>query len=292
MYVINEYQLITVASDTYLTNKNIGAKIPHPKLAGLLAELRRCNHLECSEDFLIHLAQRFELDCNAVKKVLIEQLNVIKPMLHQKIPLIYINCDVPLTRNILQETVSKHHNVKLVSEDMYQYEKNSMVIFFRNNYSHKAFNLLYQNLDEDVYLVTAGALHQLLIIDNLYVVGSGLPTHCSNLHQMMVYLNSSIPATKNNWLLLYREMIKNSMEQFPDPELNSCQQAYIAYCLNQFICQFTNLWQAPTPLDQVNCFWQVDLNNFTVHSEAALHSPFAEQDMKLNLNQLKIQESV
>ncbi|MBL7525085.1 hypothetical protein [Legionella bononiensis] len=290
MYVINEYQLVTVASDVYLTNANLGAKIPHPKFAELLAELKQCHHLECSEDFLMKLSQRFGLDSNALKKVLIEQLNVIKPMLQQKIPLIYINCDVALIKNILQETLSKYHNVQLVNEEIYPYEQNSMVIYFRNNYSHQSFNSLYQNLDEDVYLVTAGVLHQLLIIDNLYVAGSGLPTHCSNLHQMMAYLKSSIPATKNNWLLLYREMIKNSMAQFPDPEINSCQQAYIAYCLNQFIAQFTNLWQAPTPLDQINCFWQADLNSFSIVSEAALHSPFAEQDMKLNLNHMNARE--
>ncbi|RUR19052.1 hypothetical protein ELY21_05880 [Legionella sp. km535] len=291
MYVINEYQLVNVASDVYLTNANLGAKIPHPKFAELLAELKECHHLECSEDFLIQLSQRYGFDINALKKVLVEQLNVLKPMLQQKIPLIYINCDVALIRTVLQETLSKHHHVQLVNEELFPYEKNSMVIYFRNNYSNQSFNSLYQNLDEDVYLVTAGVLHQLLIIDNLYVAGSGLPTHYSNLHQIMNYLNSSIPATKNNWLLLYRDMIKNSMAQFPDPEINSCQQAYIAYCLNQFIAQFTNLWQAPTPFDQVNCFWQADLNSFTIVSEAALHSPFAEQDMKLNLNQIKVRET-
>ncbi|KTD31049.1 hypothetical protein Lmor_3156 [Legionella moravica] len=291
MYVINEYQLVNVASDVYLTNANLGAKIPHPKFAELLAELKECPHLECSEDFLIQLSQRYGFDINALKKVLVEQLNVLKPMLQQKIPLIYINCDVALIRTVLQETLSKHHHVQLVNEELFSYEKNSMVIYFRNNYSNQSFNSLYQNLDEDVYLVTAGVLHQLLIIDNLYVAGSGLPTHYSNLHQIMNYLNSSIPATKNNWLLLYRDMIKNSMAQFPDPEINSCQQAYIAYCLNQFIAQFTDLWQAPTPFDQVNCFWQADLNSFTIVSEAALHSPFAEQDMKLNLNQIKVRET-
>jgi hypothetical protein len=108
----------------------------------------------------------------------------------------------------------------------------------------------------------------------------------------MAYLNSDIPGTKNNWLLFYRELMKNTLNQFPDPEVNSCQRGYIAYCLYQFMSQFTNLWNPPTPIDQVNCFWQADLTNFTIHTEAALHSPFSEYDMKLDLKNLEPQESI
>lgn len=292
MYVINEYQLVVLISDVYLTNSNIGAKIPNPKLVKILAALKHHEKSECSEAQLIALAAEFQVDLTALKKVLVEQLNVLKPMLTQKIPLIYINSDDSMVSQIIQETLAKEFTVEVVSESTRRFQKESMVIFFRKNYSAPAFKTIYQNLDEDVYLITAGVLHKLLIIDNLYVKDSGLPTHFSNLHQLMAYLNSDIPATKNNWLLFYREMIKNSMDQFPDPEINSCQRGYIAYCLYQFISQYTNLWGTPTPLDQINCFWQADLTNFSVHSEAALHSPFSEHDMKLDLKNLELQESV
>ncbi len=292
MYVINEYQLVNLPSDVYLTNFNIGAKIPNPKLVTILNTLKNFERCECSEDQLISLAHESQVDLKALKKVLIEQLNVLKPMLEQKIPLIYINSDDPLITNVLHETLIKEFKVEVVAEEVQNFQNDSMVIFYRQNYSHAAFKTLYQNLGEDVYLVTAGVLHKLLIIDNLYVTGSGLPTHFSNLHQLMAYLNSDIPATKNNWLLFYREMIKNSLEQFPDPQINSCQRAYIAYCIYQFISQYTNLWNTPTPLDQINCFWQADLTNFTVHSEAALHSPFSEHDMKLNLKNMKELETI
>lgn len=292
MYVINEYQLVSLASDVYLTNFNLGAKIPNPKLIQLLSALKQFEKSQCSENQLISLACEFQIDLSALKKVLIEQLNILKPMLEQKIPLIYINSDDSMIATILKETLDKEFTVEVVPEETRTYQNDSMLIFFRKNYSHSAYKTIYQNLPENVYLVTAGVLHKLLIIDNLYLCGSGLPTHFSNLHQLMTYLNSDIPATKNNWLLFYREMIKNSMDQFPDPQINSCQRGYIAYCLYQFISQYTNLWNTPTPLDQVNCFWQADLTNFTVHSEAALHSPFSEHDMKLNLKNVKEQETV
>lgn len=292
MYVINEYQLITAASDIYLSNFNIGAKIPNPKLIQLLTTMKEFKKSECSEEQLNTLAKDFQVDITSLKKVLIEKLCILKPMLSQKIPLIYINSDDSLISNILAETLEKHFNVQIVSEAMQTFAKDSMVIFYRTNYSHQDYKVLYQNLSEDVYLITAGVLHKILIIDNLYVVGSGLPTHFSNLHQLMTYLNSDIPATKNNWLLFYRELIKNALDQFPEPEINSCQRGYIAYCLHQFICQYTNLWNSPTPLDQINCFWQADLTSFTVHSEAALHSPFSEYDMKLNLKNLQETETV
>ncbi|MFC3909244.1 hypothetical protein ACFORL_09185 [Legionella dresdenensis] len=292
MYVINEYQLVTLSSDVYLTNFNIGAKIPNPKLAAILATLKQFKKLECTEQQLGDLAAQFQVDAAALKKVLIEQLNVLKPLLHQKIPLIYINSDDQLITSVLQETLDKEFNVQVVPENTQNFQRDSMVIFFRQNYSHAAFNTLYQNLAEDVYLITAGVLHKILIVDNLYFAGSGLPTHFSNLHQLMAYLNSDIPATKNNWLLFYRQLIKNSLDKFPDPEINSCQRAYIAYCIYRFASQYTNLWNSPTPLDQINCFWQADLTSFTIQSEAALHSPFSEHDMKLNLKNVKELEAV
>ena len=291
MYVINEYQLVALPTDFFLMNVTIGAKIPNPKLANILTALKQFPKYECTEAQLNALAAEFQVDIAALKKVLIEQLNVLKPLLEQKIPLIYINSDDVLITNILQETLVKEFEVQ-IAEDVNHFQNDSMVIFFRKNYSHSAFKSLYQNLGENVYLVTAGILHKLLIIDNLYVAGSGLPTHFSNLNQLIAYLNSDIPATKNNWLLFYREMIKNSLEQFPDPEINSCQRAYSAYCIYQFISQYTNLWNSPTPLDQINCFWQADLTNFTIHTEAALHSPFSEYDMKLNLKNMHELETV
>lgn len=292
MYVINEYQLIALSSDVYLTNFNIGAKIPNPKLVKIVTALKKFEKSQCTETQLSALAAEFQVDLLALKKVLIEQLGILKPTLGQKFPLIYINSDDQMITTILQETLDLHFEVEVVPEATRTFKNDSMVIFFRKNYSNNAFKTLYQNLDEHVFLITAGVLHKLLIIDNLYFAGSGLPTHFSNLHQLMAYLNSDIPATKNNWLLFYREMVKNSLDQFPDPEINSCQRAYISYCLYQFISQYTNLWNAPTPLDQVNCFWQADLTNFTVHTEAALHSPFSEYDMKLNLANLKEQEII
>jgi len=292
MYVINEYQLVSVSTTVYLTNASIGAKIPNTQLAQLLEALKKFPKAECTDEQLTALAAEFQVPLPALKKVLIEQLNILKPMLIQKIPMIYINSDDSLVTSVLAETLEQEFSVQVVAEDHSNYQQNSMVIFYRKNYSHESFARIYQNLTEDVYLVTAGVLHKLLIIDNLYVIGSGLPTHFSNLHQLMAYLNSDIPATKNNWLLFYRQMVKNSLDKFPDPQINSCQRGYIAYCLYQFISQYTNLWGAPTPMDQVNCFWQADLTNFSVHSEAALHSPFSEHDMKLNLANLPVMESV
>lgn len=291
MYVINEYQLVALSSDVYLTNFNIGAKLPNPKLVQIISELKQFNKAQCSEEQLNELAAAHQVDVTALKRVLIEQLNILKPMLNQKIPQIYIDSDDELVSDLLFNTLNNEYQVEITSSNQ-AISDHSMLIFFRQNYSHHDFHGVYQRLNPNTYLVSAGVLHKLLVIDNLYLAGSGLPSHFSNLHQMMVYLNSDIPATKNNWLLFYRELVKNGLDQFPNPEINHCQRGYIAYCLSQFIAQYTNLWGAPTPMDQVNCFWQADLTNFTVHSEAALHSPFSEYDMKLNIKHLDVEEPV
>lgn len=286
MYVINDYQLVTVTSGGYLITDSLGAKIPGAKLNHILTTLQQFDKSECSDEQLAALAQKFQIELVALKKVLIEKLQILKPAFKQKIPLIYINSDDPLITFILQETLENNVSIQVVSEDTRSFQEDSMVLFYRQNYSNPAYKTLYQNLGDNVYLITAGVLHNLLMIDNIYFAGSGLPTHFSNLYHLMSYLNSNLPATKNNWLLFYRELIKEGSDQFPDPQINSCQRAYIAYCLYQFMSQFTNLWHTPTPLDQINCFWQADLTCFTVHSEAAVHSPFSEYDMKLTLNRL------
>ena len=167
---------------------------------------------------------------------------------------------------------------------------NSLVIFYRNNYSSHDFKRFYHHLPDDVYVITAGIIHNILLIDNLYFNQSGLPTHVSNLHQLMSFLNSELPSTKDNWLLFYRSMVKNNIDTFPDPKINSCQQGFVAYSLYQFISQYTHFWKNPTPLDQINWFWHVDLSSFNVHKEVAIHSPFSEYDMKLNLANIKLPE--
>ncbi len=79
MYVINEYQLVSVASDVFLTNFNIGAKIPNPKLIEILTRLKQFERSECTEAQLALLASEYQVDLTALKKVLIEQLNIVKP---------------------------------------------------------------------------------------------------------------------------------------------------------------------------------------------------------------------
>jgi len=290
VYVINDYQLIAAASELYLSNYGKGVKISSQVLGTVLNCLREQSKLEISNEELIVLANQHQIDIESLKKVLINQLNVLKPMLSRKFPAIYIHSDDTLIVELLESTLSREYHCHVVPEQYRDFQPNSLVVFYRKNYSNKDFKTLYQQLDEDIYLITAGVVHKLLVIDNLYFKGSGLPTHFSNLHQLMAYLNSDIPATKNNWLLFYRELLKQQIDQFPEPQINACQRGYIAYCLHQFISQFTNLWDAPTPLDKVNWFWHADLTNFSVHQEIATHSPFSEHDMRVNLQNMCAQE--
>lgn len=282
MYVINDFQLIETASSLFINNHGKGAKLSHKTLYDILNALRMQEKLEISEEDLLAIANQHQVHIEELKKILITQLNVLKPMQANKFPLIYIDADDPIVVDLLQETLSKQYHVVIAKDDVI-YASHALIIFYRQNYSSTDFEALYQKLPEEVYLVTAGVLHKLLLIDNLYFKGSGLPTHFSHLHQLTTYLKSDITASKNNWLLFYRELYKNQMAGFPDPQLNACQRGYIAYALFQFASQFTHFWKLPTPLDQMNWFWHVDLSSFQIHTEVAIHSPFSEYDMKINL---------
>lgn len=292
MYIINDYQINTIKSDTYIHSDNKAAKISNQLLRQILSELQQKDKLQVSEDELLQLASQFEINLEQLKKILINQLDILRPLMAKKFSTIYINVNDNLVSTLLKDSLKDRYNIEVVPEDFVHYLSGSLVIFYRSNYSSRDFKRLYHHLPDDVYVVTAGIIHKILLIDNLYFNRSGLPTHVSNLHQLMAYLNSELPATKDNWLLFYRSMVKNNVDEFPEPKINPCQQGFVAYALYQFVSQYTHFWASPTPLDQINWFWHVDLTSFNVHREVAIHSPFSEYDMKLDLAKLKQPELV
>lgn len=292
MYIINDYQLQSVNATTYIFNDTKAAKIPNEVLCQFLSELRQQPQLEISEADLTALATSYQLPLEPLKTLLISQLDILRPLAARKFNQIYLNIDDAQVRELLSNTLQAHYPVHIVPETFHDYEKASLVIYYRNNYSNPVFKAIYPNLVDDVYLVTAGVIHKILVIDNLFFKDSGLPTHLSNMHQLMAFLDSNIPATKDNWLLFYRSMVKNKVDTFPEPSLNDCQRGFIAYTLYQFVNQFTQFWKAPTPLDKINWFWHADLTSFQVHQEVAVHSAFSEYDMRLDLTHLKQPELV
>ena len=287
VYIINDFQINLIHSDTYIHTDHKAAKISNALLNQVLSDLQQHDQSQITEDELIRLADTYQLNIDQLKNILIQQLDILRPLFSKKFSNIYINVNDPLISSLLHDSLKDTYNIQLVSDEFPAYEPDSLVIFYRSNYSSQDFKRLYHQLPDDVYLITAGIIHKILLIDNLYFNGSGLPTHVSNLHQLMAYLNSNLPATKDNWLLFYRSMVRNNVQTFPNPRINACQQGFVAYALFQFVSQFTHFWSSPTPLDQINWFWHVDLTNFNVHREVAIHSPFSEYDMKLNLTHLK-----
>lgn len=280
MYVIDEYQLIESETEVFLSNFSKAIKVSNTTLKSLLSDLKQHPKLEITEEGLGKLAQQYGTETEVLKTLLIQQLKIIKPLGSRKFPAIYFDVDDELINDLVLNTFSKQYNCSILKQNQ-AIDSHALIIFYRNNYSHVDFKKIHNTLPLNTYLITAGLMHKLLIIDNLYFKNSGLPTHFSNLHQLIAYFKSDIPATKNNWLLFYRELLKNNFETFPDTEVNDCQRGFIAYCLHQFMMQFTNLWCAATPLDKINWFWQIDLSSFTVHQEVAIHSPFSEMDMRI-----------
>ncbi|WP_131782793.1 hypothetical protein [Legionella gresilensis] len=292
MYIINEYQLQTVNSTTYIFSDTKAAKIPSKVLYEVLKELQQQQKFEISESALLALATRFQISLEQLKFVLINQLDILRPLASRKFRKIYLNIDDTLIGELLSDSFQDTYHVKNVTKDFSDYDKESLVIFYRNNYSSPEFKQLFQDLPDNVYLITAGIIHKILVIDNLYFNDCGLPTHLSNLHQLMAFLNSDISVTKDNWLLFYRSMLKNGVDVFPQPSVNACQKGFVAYTLYQFASQYTHFWKAQLPLDKINWFWHADLTSFNVHQEIAIHSAFSEYDMKINSTHLKQAELV
>jgi McbB family protein len=285
--MIDDYQLIKAGDSLYLGNYGIGAKISNQKLASILENIKKQDKLEISEQKLTVLSESHHINVEQLKDVLINKLNILQPRSARKFGKIYISSDDDIITEFTNDSLRKEYDVQIVNPEFNQYDDKSLVLYYRNNYSHGDFKTLYQDLPENVYLITAGIIHKILIIDNLYFKGSGLPSHFSNLNNLLACVHNDISITKNNWLLYYRQIMKENVDQFPNPEVTQCQRGYVAYCLQKFASQFTNFWKLPTTLDEINWFWNVDLTSFSVNREVAIHSPYSEYDMNLDFSKTK-----
>lgn len=284
MYIVDNYQLIKAGDSMYLGNYGIGAKISNEKLVSILKHIKNQNKLEISEQQLAVLAESNHINVEELKRVLIDKLNILQTRSARKLDKIYISSDDGLVGSFVQDALQKEYDVEIVDAQFNSFDSKSLVVFYRNNYSHSDFKTLYKDLPDNVYFVTAGIIHKILIIDNLYYKDSGLPSHFSNLNNLLACVHNDLSITKNNWLLFYRKIMKDTVDQFPEPEVTQCQRGYIAYSLHKFLSQFTNFWKLPTTLDDINWFWHIDLTNFSVNREVAIHSPYSEFDMNLDFS--------
>ena len=271
MYVINAYEIIDICSERYLLSFTRGAKISSSTLAQILIALNQQKKREITEKKLIDIALQYEVDIKELKYLLISKLHILKPLLSRKIPLIYVNSDDLLIEKLISDTLKAEYTVDCCTKDFLDFQTPSLVIYYRQNYSDPDFRRIYQALPDDVYLITCGVLHHQLVIDNLYFNHSGLPTHFSNLHHLMI--NASPEGqwlSKHDRLVLYRELYQRHIEAFPLLPLSPCQRGYIAYSIYQFIARFVKFDSQPTPHDAINWRWQVDLLQFGVQKEVAI----------------------
>lgn len=269
MYIINDYQITSIKSESYIYNDTKAAKITNQVLNQIFAELHQQDKCQISEEHLSLLAQKHQINLKQLKKILINQLDVLRPLLAKQFTAIYVNADDDFVADLLMKSLNDRYEVCVVHQDFVEYTSGSLVIFYRSNYSSRDFQPMYRNLVDDVYVITAGIIHKTLVIDNLYFNHSGLPSHIANLHQLMAVPHSDPSSTQDNWLVFYRSMVNNKVDEFPEPKINACQKGFVAYSLYQFVSQYTDFWRIPMPLDQVNWFWRVDLKTFSVHKEVA-----------------------
>ncbi|MDI1352094.1 MAG: hypothetical protein PSV35_04880, partial [bacterium] len=159
MYLINDYEIESIKSDTYLFSDNKAAKIPHQALSAILLALQQQNKLEISEDELLQLALKYQIKIEQLKSILMNQLDVIRPLLARKFLTIYINSNDLHISSMLSDTLKERYDVQVVPEHYMDFSKGSLVLFYRTNYSSQDFKTLYHRLPDDVYVVTAGIIH-------------------------------------------------------------------------------------------------------------------------------------
>ena len=174
MYIINDYQISLIKSDTYIYSDTKAAKISNQVLSQIFLELQQKDKLEISEDELLDLANKFQINIEQLKKILIQQLNILKPLVSKKFSTIYINVNDFLVSSLLSDSLKDRYHVEIVAENFVDYKSGSLLIFYRSNYSSHDFKKMYHNLPDDVYVITAGIIHKNLLIDTT----TGNPNFC------------------------------------------------------------------------------------------------------------------
>ena len=309
VYVISAYEVVDVCSDSYFLSCELGAKISSHTLTSILIELKAQEKREITEKKLMDMALQYGVDIKELKQILISKLRILRPLLPRKIPSIYLNCDDELVEKLIYDTLLTEYNVhccskapkppsgsehqitiqdpssartprgegdvekRRYSEDFLDFQTPSLVIYYRQNYSDPDFKRVHDALMDDAYLITCGVIHHQLVIDNIYFNHSGLPTHFSNLHDLMMGSETDTLLGKNDGLSLYRGLFKRQIETFPMLSLSPCQRGYIAYSIHQFIARFVKFDGQPTPHDAINWRWHVDLLKFGLQKEVAILEP-------------------
>lgn len=273
MYVISAYEVVDVGSESYFLTCALGAKIPSHALTRILMALNQQEKREISEEELMEMAFNYHVDLQALKHILISKLHILKPLLSRKIPVIYLSADDTLVETLIGDTLKAEYPVHDCPNDFLNVQTPSLIIYYRQNYADPDFKRIHQALPDDVYLITCGVLHHQLVIDNIYFNHSGLPTHFSNLHALMMDLNPDHAVSNKDSLSFYRGLYKRQIEPFPRLTLNSCQRGYIAYAINQFLARFVKFDGLPTPYDAINWRWRVDLLKFGLQKEVAILEP-------------------
>jgi McbB family protein len=273
VYVISAYEIVDVCSESYFLSCALGAKIPSHALKRILIELKAQEKREITEKKLMDIALQYDVDMKELLQILISKLHILKPLLPRKIPTIYLNSDDELVEKLMGETLSTDYNVLCCPKDFLDFQAPSLVIYYRQNYSDPDFKKVHHALMDDVYLITCGVIHHQLVIDNIYFNHSGLPTHFSNLHDLMTSSEPEAFLSKNDSLSFYRGLFKRQIEIFPMLSLSPCQRGYIAYSIYQFLARFVNFDGQPTPHDAINWRWHVDLLTFGLQKEAVILGP-------------------
>jgi McbB family protein len=287
LYIINDFQMVCWDSNYFLSHYNKAMRIPGVKLAEVLIQLSKRPTLEISESELMTMATSHGINFDDLKSALMNKLGVLQKKSSRMFEHLYINSDDDLVTSMLSDGFKRSYKIHTMAGDDFALNSPALLLMYRNNYTHADFKKVYRSLPDNVYLITAGVIHRILVIDNVYYKGSGLPTHFSNLNQLLAGMHSQLSITSNNWLLFYRALLKTGMTNLPEPELSSSQKGYISHSLSRFMNQFTDFWKQPTLLDDLNWFWHIDLNSMSVYREIATHSPFSEYEMNLNLENLQ-----
>lgn len=282
-YCINNFSTHDLDNSLLIYNKRTGIKLKSEGLKKVITYIKDHHKFVISEKELKLICDSNNIDYNQASEFMVNKLNILIPKTERMFEKIILNVDDKTILNLLEQTFVNELHVEVSNDWQYSDNDTTLTLFYRNNYSSPDYKQLYASIKASDYIITAGNIASTLVIDNIYFKNSGLPSHFSSLNNVITTINSSLSITKNNWLLFYRELVKNDIYEFPEPDLNTCQKSYVTYCLYRFIRQFTNFSSAPTTLDSLNWFWHVSLENFEIFKEVATHSPYSEVDMNLNI---------
>ncbi len=256
-----------------LYTPEISAHIKNQNLVRLLEDIKESNVLEIDESLLNNIIEKHDLDPIAVKKYLVNELELISMFNEVRFNKLFINSDNKQVNDALVNYFSRGYGLKTYSEiDSQEVTADSIVLVFNSVYSPKKIIDIYTLCKQkNSWVITAYIANHYLVIDNIFNANKGVPCHFCNFNRHQNIVASKNNLKKTSWINFCRRAITEDIHVLPAINLTHIECGLITYWLAKSIKNFIDPRSYYLLMNEISRYSWVNLTTGEMNQEQAVH---------------------